>query len=228
MAAWGNKKYYQIQSVKGKFITSLGTVSKLCLHYLIVPVSIFNSINEVYETEVSQLITDKARQWSGVGPIKKWSECWVEFKQLSQHVGRSLSHSHKAQFSGHCGLLILGNKFRPLHLHNRTHQLCICQNNKKLPFWRTSANHSFCAQWHLCKVTHSLGLLSQNHDLCVFVIFTFLHIVISTFLEIGQMSISLEIYFKQYKFFGMGLVWDCPQNISAPIMSRLLPTQPNI
>ena len=131
MAAWGNKKYYQIQSVKGKFITSLGPVSKLCLHYLIVPVSIFNSINEVYETEVSQLITDKARQWSGVGPIKKWSECWVEFKQLSQHVGRSLSHSHKAQFSGHCGLLILGDKFRPLHLHNRTHQQCICQNNKK-------------------------------------------------------------------------------------------------
>ena len=44
------------------------------------------------------------------------------------------------------------------------------------------------------------------------------------------MSISLEIYFKQYKFFGMGLglVWDCPQNISAPIMSCLLPTQPNI
>ena len=71
MAAWGNKKYYQIQPVKGKFITSLGPVSKLCLHYLIVPVSIFNSINEVYETEVSQLITNKARQWSGVGPIKK-------------------------------------------------------------------------------------------------------------------------------------------------------------
>ena len=74
------QKYYQIQSVKGKFITSLGPVSKLCLHYLIVPVSIFNSINEVYETEVSQLITDKARQWSGVGPIKKmkWMLGWVQ------------------------------------------------------------------------------------------------------------------------------------------------------
>ena len=84
--------------------------------------------------------------WSDVGPIKKWSECWVEFKQLSQHVGRSLSHSHKAQFSGHCGLTILAcDKFRPLHLHNRTHQLCICQNNKQLPIWRTSAYHSFCA-----------------------------------------------------------------------------------
>ena len=118
-----------------------------------------------------------------------------------------------------------------LYICTIEHTSCaFARTTKKLPFWRTSANHSFCAQWHLCKVTHSLGLLSQNHDFCVFVIFTFLHIVISTFLEIGQMSISLEIYFKQYKFFGMGLglVWDCPQNISAPIMSCLLPTQPNI